>query len=57
MFEGNLFKTLPYTAGDQTITCVDMFSNGAERTFNINEVRALINLHNSSNVNNLDNDL
>ena len=49
MFEGSLFRTLPYVSGDSTITCVNMFADGIERTFNINEVRTLINLHNSSN--------
>ena len=57
MYEGNLFQTLPHISGQPTITCVDLFGNGAERTFQVHEVRALINMHNSSDINGVDNDL
>ena len=57
MFQGSLFRTLPYMNGAPTITCVDMFNNGAEREFDITEVRELIALHNRSADNLVDDDL
>ena len=57
MFQGILFRTLPYLNGAPTITCVDTFNNGVEQEFNITQVRELISLHNQSADNIIDDDL
>ena len=49
MFEGLLYRTLPHLNSERTITCVNMFDNGSERTFDTNQVRELIVLHNGNN--------
>ena len=57
MNKGSLYCPLPYLNGDETVTCINLFQNGAERELNGELVRQLIIEHNQSDMNINDDDL